>query len=42
MELILNSSNSVNLPDLPESELEDTFILSGDDLSLRVFLEKGA
>ena len=31
MELILNSSNSVNLPDLPESELEDTFILSGDE-----------
>jgi len=31
VELILNSSNPVNLPDLPESELEDTFILSGDE-----------
>ena len=31
VELILNPSNPVNLPDLPESELEDTFILSGDE-----------
>ena len=30
MELILNLSNSGNLPDLPESELEDTFILPVD------------